>query len=397
MPVRALIVRARPSSQGAAAWPRPGRGVSPFFRVQTARNGAASWRIDTVLNGNVLPYAAFTALVLVILAVDLGVINRKAHVVKVREAGLFAGLTVALASLFAGAIWLGYLPVEGVGGQKDALEFLTGYLIELALSVDNIFVFVLIFAYFKVPPQYQHRVLFWGVLGALVMRGVMIAAGALLIERFHWIIYVFGAFLVYTGIKMATQDEMDIEPESNPALKLIRRFFPVTSDYREKHFFVKETIGGNLRTAATPLFVVLVMVETTDLIFAVDSIPAIFAVTRDPFLVYTSNVFAILCLRSLYFLLAGVIDKFHYLKLGLSIVLVFIGAKMLASGYFHVPTVVSLLVVAGVLAGAVVLSLMFPKELEKHDEVSHDPLTAADDPVRPILPPEEKPVREKQA
>ena len=349
------------------------------------------------MNGNILPYVAFTALVLVILAVDLGVINRKAHVVKVREAGLFAGLTVALASLFAGAIWLGYLPVEGVAGQKDALEFLTGYLIELALSVDNIFVFVLIFAYFKVPPQYQHRVLFWGVLGALVMRGVMIAAGALLIERFHWIIYVFGAFLVYTGIKMATQDEMDIEPESNPALRLIRRFFPVTPDYREKHFFVKETIGGKLRTAATPLFVVLVMVETTDLIFAVDSIPAIFAVTRDPFLVYTSNVFAILCLRSLYFLLAGVIDKFHYLKLGLSIVLVFIGAKMLASGYIHVPTVISLLVVAGVLAGSVVLSLMFPKELEEHDEVSHDPLTAADDPVRPILPPEDKPVREKRA
>jgi tellurite resistance protein TerC len=346
-----------------------------------------------VLNGSVLPYAAFTALVLVILAFDLGVINRKAHVVKVREAGLFAALTVALASLFAGAIWLGYLPVEGIGGQKDALEFLTGYLIELALSVDNIFVFVLIFAYFKVPPKYQHRVLFWGVLGALVMRGVMIAMGALLIERFHWIIYVFGAFLVYTGIKMATQDEMDIEPESNPALKLIRRFFPVTSDYREKHFFVKETIGGKLRTAATPLFVVLVMVETTDLIFAVDSIPAIFAVTRDPFLVYTSNVFAILCLRSLYFLLAGVIDKFHYLKLGLSVVLVFIGAKMLASGYFHVPVGISLLVVAGVLVGSVVLSLMFPRQLDEHDAVSHDPLDPGDDPTRPILPPEEEPVR----
>ncbi len=349
------------------------------------------------MNGNVIPYVAFTALVLVILAIDLGVINRKAHVVKVREAGLFAGLTVALAIAFAGAIWMGYLPVEGVSGQKDALEFLTGYLIELALSVDNIFVFVLIFAYFKVPPQYQHRVLFWGVLGALVMRGIMIAAGALLIERFHWIIYVFGAFLVYTGIKMATQDEMDIEPESNPALKLIRRFFPVTNDYREKHFFVKETIGGKLRTAATPLFVVLVMVETTDLIFAVDSIPAIFAVTRDPFLVYTSNVFAILCLRSLYFLLAGVIDQFHYLQLGLSIVRVFIGAKMLASGYFHVPTAVSLLVVAGVLIGAVVLSLMFPKELETHDEVSHDPLDPRDDPPGPVLPPDDAGMRDNRA
>ena len=353
--------------------------------------------MGTVLNGNVWPYVAFTALVLVILAFDLGVLNRKAHVVKVREAGLFAALTAVLAMIFAAAIWMRYLPVDGVGGHEDALAFLTGYMIELALSVDNIFVFVLIFAYFKVPPKFQHRVLFWGVLGALVMRGVMIAAGALLIERFHWIIYVFGAFLVYTGIKMATQDEMDIEPESNPALKLIRRFFPVTPDYREKHFFVKETIDGRLRTAATPLFVVLVMVETTDLIFAVDSIPAIFAITRDPFLVYTSNVFAILCLRSLYFLLAGVIDKFHYLKLGLSIVLVFIGAKMLANGYIHLHIAVSLGVVVAVLVGSVVLSLMFPKQLDDHDAVSHDPLDAGDDPVRPVLPPDEEAVRERRA
>jgi tellurite resistance protein TerC len=340
------------------------------------------------LNGNVWPYAAFTLLVLVILAFDLGVINRKAHVVRVREAGMFAAFTAVLALLFAGAIWFRYMPVDGVGGREDAMAFLTGYVIELALSVDNIFVFVLIFAYFKVPPQYQHRVLFWGVLGALVMRGVMIAAGALLIERFHWIIYVFGFFLVYTGIKMATQDEMDIEPESNPALKIIRRFFPVTSVYHEKHFFVKETIGGKLRTVATPLFVVLVMVETTDLIFAVDSIPAIFAITRDPFLVYTSNVFAILCLRSLYFLLAGVIDKFHYLKLGLSIVLVFIGVKMLVTFFdYHVPTPLSLLIVAGVLIGSVVASLMFPKAVEEHDQVTHDPLDPSDDPNRPVLPP----------
>jgi tellurite resistance protein TerC len=346
------------------------------------------------LNGTVWPYVAFTILVLVILAVDLGVINRKAHVVRVREAGLFAAFTVTLALLFAGAIWMNYLPVDNVGGQQDALEFLTGYVIELALSVDNIFVFVLIFAYFKVPPQFQHRVLFWGVLGALIMRGVMIAAGALLIDRFHWIIYVFGAFLVYTGIKMATQDEMDIEPESNPALKIIRRFFPITSGYREKHFFVTEEIGGKLRKAATPLFVVLVMVETTDLIFAVDSIPAIFAVTRDPFLVYTSNVFAILCLRSLYFLLAGVIDKFHYLKLGLSIVLGFIGVKMLISGVYHVPVGLSLGIVAGVLVGSVVASLMFPKAVEAHAEVTHDPLDPADDPARPILPPEEPSQRE---
>ncbi|HEU0298110.1 MAG TPA: TerC family protein [Longimicrobium sp.] len=339
------------------------------------------------MSGPIWPYVAFTALVLVILAIDLGVLNRKAHVVRVREAGLFAALTAALAMAFAGAIWSGLLPVQGVGGRQDALEFLTGYLIELALSVDNIFVFVLIFAYFKVPPQFQHRVLFWGVLGALVMRGVMIAAGALLIERFHWIIYVFGAFLVYTGIRMATQDEMDIEPESNPALKVIRRFFPVAHKYHGQHFFVRETIRGKLRKVATPLFVVLVMVETTDLIFAVDSIPAIFAVTRDPFLVYTSNVFAILCLRSLYFLLAGVIDKFHYLKLGLSAVLVFIGAKMLAT-MFHVevPTALSLGIVAGVLGLSVVASLLFPREAEEHPQVTHDPLDESDDPLRDIFP-----------
>ena len=340
----------------------------------------------TVLSGNVLPYVGFTALVLVLLAVDLGVLNRKAHVVSVREAGLFASLTVVLAMAFAGAIWLGYLPVEGVAGQRDALEFLTGYLIELALSVDNIFVFVLIFAYFRVPPKYQHRVLFWGVLGALVMRGIMIAAGAMLIARFEWIIYVFGAFLVYTGFKMATQDEMDIEPEANPALKLIRRFFPVTSAYHEQHFFVHETIGGRLRRAATPLFVVLVMVETTDLIFAVDSIPAIFAVTRDPFLVYTSNVFAILCLRSLYFLLAGVIDKFHYLKLGLSVVLVFIGAKMLATAlHFHLPVAISLGIVAGVLTTSVVASLLFPRKAGEHPQVIHHPLAPAEDGEEPLL------------
>lgn len=339
------------------------------------------------MNATVWPYVAFTLLVLVILAFDLGVLNRKAHVVRVREAGLFAAFTATLALLFAGAIWMRYLPVEGIGGQQHALEFLTGYVIELALSVDNIFVFVLIFAYFKVPPQYQHRVLFWGVLGALIMRGLMIAAGAILIERFHWIIYVFGAFLVYTGIKMATQDEMDIEPESNPALKLIRRFFPVTGTYHGQHFFVNETVGGKLRKAATPLFVVLVMVETTDLIFAVDSIPAIFAVTRDPFLVYTSNVFAILCLRSLYFLLAGVIDKFHYLKLGLSVVLGFIGVKMLISGVYHVPIGLSLGIVAGVLGASVVGSLLFPKAVEEHADVTHDPLDPADDPPGPVLPP----------
>ena len=333
---------------------------------------------------SVWPWVGFLVFVLVMLAIDLGVFNRTAHVVKPAEAARWSALTVVLALIFASGIAWGWLPV-GVSGQAKALEFITGYLIELALSVDNIFVFVLLFSYFKVPPKYQHRVLFWGVLGALVMRGAMIGAGALLIERFHWIIYVFGAFLVFTGIRMATQDEMDIEPESNPALKLVRRFFPVTPHYHGQSFFVREEVGGRMRAVATPLFVVLVLVETTDLIFAVDSIPAIFAVTRDPFLVFTSNVFAILCLRSLYFLLAGVIDKFHLLKLGLAVVLVFIGVKMLASGVYHIPVGISLAVVAGVLISSVVGSLMFPKAA-KGDEVSHNPLDISDDPPGPILP-----------
>lgn len=325
-------------------------------------------------------WAGFNLFVLAMLALDLGVFHRKSHTISIREATIWSLVWISLAMTFNAGLYY-------FQGPEAGLQFFTGYLIEKSLSVDNIFVFVLIFAYFKVPPQFQHRVLFWGVLGALVMRGVMIAAGAMLIERFHWIIYVFGAFLVYTGIKMATQDEMDIEPESNPALKLIRRFFPVAHKYHGQHFFVQETIRGKLRTVATPLFVVLVMVETTDLIFAVDSIPAIFAVTRDPFLVYTSNVFAILCLRSLYFLLAGVIDKFHYLKLGLSAVLVFIGAKMLATFFhFELPTELSLLIVAGLLGLSVVASLLFPQQAEEHPQVTHDVLDESDDPLRELFP-----------
>jgi tellurite resistance protein TerC len=338
------------------------------------------------LTHSIWAWVGFVIFVLVMLAVDLGVFNRKAHEIRLREAARWSALTSVLALIFASGIWLGWLPV-GVAGADKALEFLTGYVIELALSVDNIFVFVLIFSYFKVPPKYQHRVLFWGVLGALGMRGAMIGAGAILIERFHWVIYVFGAFLVFTGIRMATQDEMDIEPESNPALKLVRRVLPVSNIYHGQHFFIKDTVGGRLRWVATPLFVVLVLVETTDLIFAVDSIPAIFAVTRDPFLVFTSNVFAILCLRSLYFLLARIIDKFHYLKLGLSTVLVFIGVKMLVSGHYPIPIGWSLLVVTGVLAGSVVASLVFPKR----DELSHDPLDEHDDDGKPPILPEEGP------
>lgn len=308
-------------------------------------------------------WIGFNALVLVLLAVDLGVFNRKAHVIGVREAFRWTLVLVTLAALFAVLLFWHE-------GRAVGLEFVTGYLIELALSVDNIFVFVLIFAYFQVPREYQHRVLFWGILGALGMRGAMIGAGAFLIGRFEWIIYLFGAFLVYTGFRMATQDEMQIEPEANPVLRLVRRLVPVTPAYRGQSFVVRE--AG--RWMATPLFVVLVLVETTDLIFAVDSIPAIFAVTRDPFLVYTSNVFAILGLRSMYFLLAGVIDKFHYLQLGLAAVLVFVGSKMLLTYWeVHIPIGISLAVVGGVLAAAVVISLVFPKSTEEHSPRSHHP------------------------
>lgn len=316
-------------------------------------------------------WVGFNAFVLGMLALDLGVFHREAHTVSMKEAGAWSALWVTLALVFNYGIYHFMGPDEG-------LAFLTGYLIEKALSVDNIFVFVLLFSYFRVPARYQHRVLFWGILGALVMRGAMIAAGAALIHQFHWIIYVFGAFLVVTGIRMATQNEHAIEPESNPVIRLVRRFVRVTDKYHGQRFFIWENVDGRLQRVATPLFVVLVLVETTDLIFAVDSIPAIFAITTDTFLVYTSNVFAILGLRALYFLLAGVIHKFHYLKLGLSAVLVFVGAKMLVT-YFdlHIPVGLSLAVIGTVLLLSVVASLLFPKSAEEHDPVSHDPLSGS--------------------
>ena len=321
-------------------------------------------------------WAAFNVFVLAMLAIDLGVFHRKAHEVSIREAAAWSAVWVSLALAFAAGIYH-FL------GARAGTEFLTGYVIEKALSVDNIFVFVLLFSYFSVPAKYQHRILFWGILGALVLRGTMIGAGALLIERFHWILYVFGAFLVFTGIRMARQDEVHVEPQSNPALRLVRRFVPITPDYHGQRFFVRQPIGDATRWAATPLFVVLVLVETTDLIFAVDSIPAVFAVTRDPFLVYTSNVFAILGLRALYFLLAGVVHRFHFLKLGLSAVLVFIGGKMLVDGIgWKVPVGVSLAVVTTVLTASVLASLLFPKKLVEHSPVVGDPL----DPVPTQVP-----------
>jgi tellurite resistance protein TerC len=304
-------------------------------------------------------FAAFNIGVLAVLAVDLGIFNKKAHKISVKEAAIWSSVWITLSLAFAGVVyWL--------HGPRSALEFVTGYVIEYSLSIDNIFVIVLIFSYFRIPEKYQHRVLFWGIIGALVMRGSMIGAGAFLIERFHWIIYVFGAFLIFTGIRMATQDESDIEPEANPVLRLVRRLLPVTHDYRGQDFFVKEAPkrGDPIRLMATPLFVVLVLVETTDLIFAVDSIPAIFAVTRDPFLVYTSNVCAILGLRSLYFLLAGVIHKFRFLKLGVAVVLTFVGAKMLLGSVYVIPIQISLLVIVAILGAAVAASVLFPAKQE---------------------------------
>src|SRR5512139_1549546 len=297
-------------------------------------------------------WVGFNAFVLAMLALDLGVFHRKAHVVSFKESITWTVVWVGLALLFNGGIWHFY-------GSQKALEFFTGYLIEKSLSVDNVFVFALLFSYFAVPARYQHKVLFWGILGALVMRAIMIAAGAALIAKFTWIIYVFGAFLILTGIKMVVKREEEIHPERNPVVRWFKKLMPVTADYREDKFFVRE----NGIRMATPLFVVLLLVEMSDLIFAVDSIPAIFAVTKDPFIVYTSNVFAILGLRSLYFALAGVMDKFHYLKIGLGVVLTFVGVKMiLAHTAWKIDTLVSLGVIVAILATSVVWSLLRPRK-----------------------------------
>lgn len=300
-------------------------------------------------------WIGFNALVLFLLALDLGVFNRKAHAVSVREALGWSAVWVSLAIGFG--LWIGQTM-----GRQAMLEFYAGYLVEQALSVDNLFVFILIFGYFRVPQALQHRVLFWGILGALLMRGAMIGAGAVLLARFHWIIYLFGAFLTYTGFKMAFGGDSEIEPEQNPVIRLLRRFLPITTKAHGDKFFVRETLepGGPLRRVATPLFVVLALVETTDVVFAVDSIPAVFGVTRNPFLVYTSNVFAILGLRSLYFVLTNIIGTFHLLKYGLAVVLAFVGAKMLLGEIRPIGIGVSLGVVGGVLVGSVLLSLVIP-------------------------------------
>jgi tellurite resistance protein TerC len=295
----------------------------------------------------------FNVFVLGMLALDLGFLQRPGHTVKFREALTWSLIWIALAGAFAVLVYSRY-------GHATAVEFVTGYVIELSLSIDNLFIFLLIFRYFGVAPEHQHKVLFWGIVGALVMRGIFIIVGIGLIQRFHWITYIFGVLLVYSGIKLFGQHGVGIEPENNPVLRLFRRWVPMTENYEGDRFVVRRT-----RLYATPLLAVLVLVETTDVLFATDSIPAVLAITLKPFVVYTSNVFAVLGLRSMYFLLAGMMEVFHYLHYGLAAILVFVGAKMLVSNYYPIPTWIALGVVAGVLLISAVASLLHPKSQEQ--------------------------------
>jgi len=303
--------------------------------------------IETI--GTPLQWGVFIVLVLAMLVLDLGVVHRKEHRVGLREAVLWSVVWTVIALLFNAWIYLRF-------GRQPGLEFLTGYIIERSLSFDNIFVFVVIFGYFAVPAEHQHRILFWGILGALVSRGLFIGMGTALLSRFEWLIFVFGAFLVYTGINILRHKETEVRPERNPVLRLFQRFVPLTARYHGKSFFIRE----NGRRLATPLMLVLVVVETTDVIFAVDSIPAVLGVTRDPFIVFTSNIFAILGLRALYFLLAGLMHKFQYLSYGLGLVLVFVGGKMLTDHWYEIPVQVSLGIVLGLLTVSIAVSLLWP-------------------------------------
>jgi tellurite resistance protein TerC len=313
-----------------------------------------------------LHWVAFVLCVLFFLALDLGVLRRGARVVGFKEALRWSVFWCTLAMLFAIAL----VPLRG---HEEAVEFVTGYVIELSLSMDNVFIIALIFTFFRVEQKFQHRILFWGILGALVMRGAMILAGAALVQRFQWTLYLFGAFLVYTGIKMIFADDQGVEPEKNPVIRLARKCFPIAEGTHDEKFLVR--ING--RKLLTSLALVLLMVETTDLIFALDSIPAIFAVTTKPFIVFTSNVFAILGLRSLYFVLAGAIDYFRFLKAGLAVVLVFVGVKMLLAPHgegahywfqFEIPTFFSLIIIAAILTTAILASVVATKR-ERNSKV----------------------------
>jgi len=301
--------------------------------------------------GQALHWIVFASIVLVMLALDLGVFHRRAHIIRLREAVVWSVVWIALSLLFNLGVYF-YI------GPQAGLDFLTAYLVEKSLSIDNIFVFLLIFSYFSVPSQFQHRVLFWGIIAALFLRAFFIAAGLTLIQRFEWIVFVFGAFLVFTGIRMAVRKEGEIHPERNPILKLFRRLFAVANEYEGARFFVKK----DKHWIATPLLIVMLVVETSDLIFAVDSIPAVLAITVDPFIVYTSNVFAILGLRALYFALAGIMELFHYLHYGLSAILIFVGVKMLLSYVYDVPTALALGFIAATILISVVASILDPRK-----------------------------------
>ena len=298
-------------------------------------------------------WTCFIGFVLVMLALDLGVFHRKSHEIKIKEALIWSAVWISLALAFNYGIYV-------FMGKEKAIEFLTGYVIEKSLSIDNLFVFIMLFTYFNVNTKYQHKVLFWGILGALVMRAIFIFAGVALINKFHWIIYVFGVLLVFTGIKMLFHKDEKIDPDKNPLVRLFKKFFPVTDQEHGDKFFVK--MKG--RTFATPLFIVLLIVEFTDLIFAVDSIPAILAITNDTFIIFTSNVFAILGLRALYFALAGITKYFYYIKYGLSAILVFVGIKMTIVDFYKVPILYSLFTIASILLISIIVSLVFPKKTD---------------------------------
>ena len=303
------------------------------------------------MDHSILLWSVFNVFIIAMLIVDLVVLHKEDEPVSIKEALYWTGAWIILALIFGIGVYY-YM------GSQTALDYYTGYLIEKSLSVDNIFVFLLVFTYFKVPDEFQHKVLFWGIFGALVMRLIFIFTGVALIERFHWIIYVFGGFLVFTGIKLAMEKDKEVHPERNPVLKLVRRFFPTTKSYHGSKFFIRK-MG---RLIATPLFIVLVVIETTDLVFALDSIPAILAITRDEFIIYSSNAFAILGLRALYFAVSGIMRLFHYLHYGLSLILVFVGIKMLLSDLYHIPTPYALAFIGGALALSVIASILYPRE-----------------------------------
>jgi tellurite resistance protein TerC len=311
--------------------------------------------------------AAFVIVIVALLLIDLGIFHRRIHAVSLKEALCWTGVWASLSVCFGAWVYMRF-------GAQPGLEFFAGYLIEYALSVDNVFVFILIFSYFKVPPRLHHKILFWGILGALVMRATFILCGAALIRRFEWILYLFGVFLIYTGFKMMRGGEADVEPEKNPVVRHFRKLVPMVADYGSARFFVKQ--AGKL--FATPLALVLITVETTDLMFATDSIPAIFGVTTDPFIVYTSNIFAILGLRSMYFLLAAVIDRFVYLGNGVAIVLMFVGAKMLLMDVYKIPIAVSLAIVALLLGGSVLLSIIRPTDKPAGSSKHEHPLVRSE-------------------